>query len=155
MAISEPDLIEFSAKLAKAGATEVELRAAISRAYYAAFHVLVPFVDKLPRSRICPPDLDRMSHRELRERLAEWRTDNISPRLKSMTATKSILRRAVEVACNARVVADYRMGNEVSLAEAQTQVERVKAILRQAKQIQAQIDREKVDMSPADRVGER
>lgn len=155
MAISEQDLIEFSAKSAKAGATEVELRAAISRAYYAAFHTLVPFVDKLPRSRNCPPDLDRMSHRELRDRLAEWRTDNISPQLKSMTVTKSTLRRAVEVACNARVVADYRMGNEVSLAEAQTQVERVKGILRQVQQIQTQIDRGKVVISPADCVGER
>ncbi len=152
MAITEQDLIDFASSAAKAGASETELRAAISRAYYAAFHALVPFANKLPRSRVCPRDLNRVNHSELRERLTEWRTDDVSPQLKSMTATKSTLWRAVEAACNTRVMADYRMGNEVGLAEAQTQVERVKRILRQAKQIQAEIDRDKVDVSPADRV---
>jgi uncharacterized protein (UPF0332 family) len=145
MAISEQDLVEFAVNMAKAGASEAELRAAISRAYYAAFHALVPFASKLPKSRVCPRDLNRVNHRELKERLAEWRTDDVSSRLRAMTATKSTLSRAVEAACNARVMADYRMGIEVSLAEAQTQIERVKRILRQAKQIQTEIDRDKLD----------
>lgn len=150
MAVSEQDLVDFASNTAKAGASETELRAAISRAYYAAFHALVPFAGKLPKSRVCPPGLDHVNHRELRERLTEWRTDAVSPRLKSMIATKSTLSRAVEAACNARVIADYRMGNEVDLAEAQTQVERVKRILRQVKQIQAEIDRDKLDDSAVD-----
>lgn len=153
MAISEQDLVDFASNAAKAGASEAELRAAISRAYYAAFHALVPFAGKLPKSRVCPHDLDRVNHRELRERLTEWRTGDVSLRLSSMTATKSTLARAVEAACNARVIADYRMGNEVSLAEAQTQVERVKRILRHARLIQTEIDRDKLDDSAIDSVG--
>lgn len=153
MAISEQDLVDFASNAAKSGASETELRAAISRAYYAAFHSLVPFASRLPKSRVCPSDLSRMNHRELKERLIEWRTDEISTRLKSMVSIKSTLGRAVDTACNARVVADYRIGNEVSLAQAQTQIARVKAILRQARQIQAEIDRGKLDQSAADSVG--
>lgn len=141
MAISPTDLIDFASNAAKAGAPEAQLRAAISRAYYAAFHTLAPFADKLPRSRNCPNDLNRMSHRELKERLLEWNTDGINPRLKAMTVTKSKLSRAFNAACNARVVADYRIGNEITLADAQTQVERAREITRLNMQIQAEIER--------------
>jgi uncharacterized protein (UPF0332 family) len=153
MAISAQDLIDLASSMANAGASEAELRAAISRAYYAAFHALVPFAGRLPKSRVCPDGLDRVNHRELRERLTEWRTDGVSARLKAMTATKSTLSRTVEAACNARVVSDYRMGSDVSLAEAQTQVARVKCILRQVRQIQAEIDRDKSGGSIASGIG--
>lgn len=152
MAIVEDDLITFAAETAKAGASEVALRAAVSRAYYAAFHALAPFADQLPRSKKCPTSLQRMSHTELRERLAEWDTDGICPGLKQMTGTKGVLRRAMEVAYTARVVADYRIGNEMPLAEAQTQVARVKQILRAAQAIQAEIDRTKAPPSATNAV---
>lgn len=141
MAIVPADLIEFASEAAKPEASEAQLRAAVSRAYYAAFHMLAPFAGKLPRSRSCPDDLSRLSHQELQERLIEWRTDGISPRLRTMTATKDKLWRAVSTACRSRIIADYRIGSQVNLSDAQTQIERVKQISRLSIQIQAEIER--------------
>lgn len=153
MAIIEGDLIDFAAVTATAGASETELRASVSRAYYAAFHALAPFADLLPRSKGCPASLQRMSHLELRERLTEWQTDDVCTSLKQMTATKSTLRRSMEAAYTSRVVADYKIGSDMSLAEAQTQVARVKQILRHSKQIWGEIERAKSSDTSAEKAG--
>lgn len=141
MSIDDKDLLDFAESLVKAGASEIELRAAISRSYYAAFHALAPFADELPKSKVCPPNLNRLSHTELKERLREWRVEDVSANLVGLTATKGRLWRSVDAACNDRVIADYRLGNNVSLAQAQSQIYRVKEILRNMKQIEAEIQR--------------
>lgn len=55
MPISPEHLRDFARRHACGQSDEVALRAASSRSYYAAFHVLHPFVDQLPSSRRCPP----------------------------------------------------------------------------------------------------
>lgn len=150
MPVEPSHLVALASKLAVQGANEAELRAAVSRAYYAAFHALTPFVSKLPKSNSCPVGVDHVNHAELRARLKEWRTDDVCKTLKRMTATKGALWRAVEAACNARIVADYRIGHEVSLPDAQTQIARVKGVLRHVQQIANEME-SSGSLSAADR----
>lgn len=142
MAIGAQDLIDFAAWAIKPEAPEATLRAAISRSYYGAFHALAPFVARMPRSSVCPAAVDRLTHREVIERITEWKTEDIHPKLESMTATKGQLRRHVNAAYHARVSADYRLSYEITLADAQSQLERVKGILRQVKQIDGLLSEE-------------
>jgi uncharacterized protein (UPF0332 family) len=140
MGISIGDLIKFAEANAKADASEVELRACISRAYYAAYHAAVPFAGKLPASaaiaRGADPASVKLSHAEVVHRLREWKTEGLHPKLPGMKSASGALWRAVESAISARVIADYRLGNQVTLAEAQSQIERVKQISRKLQQIQ-------------------
>lgn len=142
MAISVRDLVDFAASVIRADASETTLRAAISRSYYGAFHALAPFVAQLPKSQVCPPTLDRLSHREVIERITEWKTADVHQALPAMTGTKAQLQRHVNAAYHSRVSADYRLSYEITLADAQTQLERVKAILRHVQQIDNLLDKD-------------
>lgn len=137
MAVSHQDLMQFAAESTTVGSSEAGLRSAISRSYYAAYHALMPFVTLLPESERFREE-KRISHFEMQQRIKEWKTDGISPKLSGMSATKGQLFRALEAAALQRVVADYRLKNEVSLADAQSQIARVKQILRQVTQIENQ-----------------
>ena len=137
MGINAHDLLDFAVEITVPAASEATLRASVSRSYYAAFHALAPFAARLPRSAACPEAVDRVNHRELIERITEWKTESIHPKLQMMTATKGQLRRHVDAACQSRVTADYRLSHEIALVEAQSQIERVKAIMRHVKQIDA------------------
>ena len=139
MSVTDSDLMRFAEETLRDVVSEASHRASVSRAYYSAYHALSPFASALPKSAACPKTLgDRLSHSELVERLREWKTDGVSPNLSRMTATKSSLWRHVQAAANARVLADYRISRELTLAEAQTQIERAKRILRAAQQIETE-----------------
>ena len=130
MSIKARDLVEFAADLIKPGSSEAALRAGVSRAYYAGYHALTSFAYRLPRSARCKEDDQRLGHTELVERLREWKTSDVHPDLPGMIATKGQLWRAVDAARKARVIADYRLSNEFSFAEAQSHINRVRMILR-------------------------
>jgi uncharacterized protein (UPF0332 family) len=131
MPISTADLLNFAAELAADGRTETEVRASMSRAYYVAFHALLPVVKLLPASRTTVkvstnPDL---SHKELSERLREWRAPDPNPTGKAVAA---IAFRLLDRTRLIRVRADYRLDDEVNAREAREQVERARALARHA-----------------------
>lgn len=140
MPINADDLAAFASSRAaqeKASANsvpEVELRAAVSRAYYAAFHLVLPLVDRMPPSRNCPRNSTYTSHEELTQRLHEWRTEGVHPRLARLTTTRNQLVNTIQAARAARVKADYRLqancdGGEVVMQLSRWQ--RVKQVMEQ------------------------
>lgn len=140
MPISPSDLKELAKELAVVQSDEVKLRASASRAYYSAFHALLPIISALPASTSCPIGVKHVTHEEMSQRLQEWQVASVFPALASLKVTKSQVRRALDVCRAVRVVADYRLKETVSLGEAQTQVERCKQILRAVMQMEAAIN---------------
>lgn len=141
MPISPENLRDFAKLHACATSDEVTLRAACSRSYYAAFHVLHPFVDQLPKSKKSPRDAVHISHTELFERLREWRTDGLGIDLKSLIPLKTQMLTALDSARDARIRADYRMNDAVTLGEVTAQILRVRRIIDAALKINNEVAR--------------
>ncbi|MCC4613681.1 hypothetical protein LL963_16540 [Xanthomonas campestris pv. esculenti] len=135
MAIEPTDLCDFARRYADSESDEAELRAASSRAYYAAFHALLPLAEMLPSSQRCDPRAQHIGHRELQRRLQEWRTDGVHSCLEKLKVTKNRIVLALEATRNYREVVDYELDDSVSLNETKAQVERARMILRHAEQI--------------------
>ena len=142
MPISSVNLKDFAAQLAVAGSDETQLRASVSRAYYSSFHALLPFVSDLPRSAACPSNVHHITHEEMSCRIGEWKTDSIHLGLAKLTSTKGRVLRALDSSRALRVKADYRLGGDLTLGEAQSQVERARQLLRAVDQIQLVISPE-------------
>ncbi|WP_282243584.1 hypothetical protein [Stenotrophomonas sp. PS02300] len=148
MPISPEHLRDFARRHACGQSDEVALRAASSRSYYAAFHFLHPFVDQLPSSRRCPPNVMHVSHAEMIERLREWRTDRLGVDLGCLVPLKSKLIVRLIAARNARVRADYQMNADVSLGEVKDQICRVRDIVDAVVKINNEIIRLKRSANP-------
>ena len=140
MPITPHDLKDFAERIAQS-ADETQLRAAISRGYYAAFHAVLPLAARLPESGKCLAGRRYVSHREMYERLVEWRTGAVHPMLSRMIATKGVLARAIDVSRFAREKADYRLEDTIRYADAQSQLERTALILRSMAQLEAELKR--------------
>lgn len=138
MAISRTDLLDYAAAKATGHATETELRSSLSRSYYAAFHALLPLLERLPASSKCKGN--DVSHFEVMERLREWKVEEVCPDLLRFREVKSRVVRAMDLARAKRVVADYRLGQEVTLGDCKAQIERVKQIVRAADQFNSTVD---------------
>ncbi|MBU8978256.1 hypothetical protein JI752_019085 [Lysobacter sp. MMG2] len=131
----------MAASLAVGDSDEVQLRASVSRAYYAAFHSVLPLVQQFPRSKTCPKEVGHVTHKELTSRLNEWQTDSVHPKLARMTTTRNTLLNAIELARAARVKADYMLGTDVDLAQAIAQVNRARRIIQAMAQIEGELKR--------------
>lgn len=149
MAITPADLKKFGEKFSVETSEEVELRAAISRAYYCAFHTCLSFVSRLPESANARADAKHVTHQELIDRLREWKAAGLHPKLADMAVQKGSLWRAVEAARDYRIKADYRLGDAASLSDAQTQNERVKKILRMMVQVDTLLAKDRPEAEEA------
>lgn len=139
MPVSPRDLRDCAKELANDGKTEAMLRASISRAYYAAYHALLPFAEKLPCSDGGDRGATHVGHREMGRRINEWKVSGISSRLAGMGATKTQLCAALNTARRMREYADYRLADPVSANEAAAQLDRVRKILTVATQIDSEL----------------
>lgn len=131
MSITEDDLLAYAKLLAANDAEECQLRSSMSRSYYAAFHALLPLVEQLPPSAKCRGR--EITHVEVTERLVEWKVDNVCPDLLSYRDVKARAQRAMDTARGKRVIADYRLSNEVTYSDAVGQIHRVEQVIRAAK----------------------
>lgn len=141
MPISADELNEFAKALAVDGADEIHIRAAVSRSYYSAFHAVLPFAERLPLSASAPAGLSYVTHKEVTERLREWRVAGVHSGLARLSTTASQLKDTLAAARAARVKADYRMGSTVTLAEAKSQIERARLVKRAMAQISAEMSK--------------
>ncbi len=143
MPIDPQHLRDFAKDIAFSSAsTEVQLRAAGSRAYYAAFHALLPFAERLPKSTLelkheaaGKKGKGHIGHTELQCRIEEWKTGDLHPGFAQMKGTKGALVQALEAARANRELADYRLSDSFTRNEAEAQYYRVQKILRHALQI--------------------
>ncbi len=115
---------------ASAAQGEVDLRASVSRAYYSAFHTLLPLAELLPPSNKSKGR--DVSHVELTERLVEWKVEAFCPQLSGYRDIKARAQRAMDTARGKRIIADYRLGVEVSKEDAFGQIARTELISRAA-----------------------
>lgn len=128
-------LCKFSQNLVGESASEVELRAAGSRAYYAAYHSLLWLGEKLPPSKSHNDAMHHIGHRELQRRIVEWNTAGVHPGLARLTVLKQQISFALESARKFREACDYQLDESISYNEARAQVERARKVLRHAKQL--------------------
>ena len=139
MAIDAGDLSRFSQGLLGPDATEVELRAASSRAYYAAYHGLLWLADLLPPSEQCDERSRHIGHRELGRRISEWKTESLNPRLGGLKVVKKDVCIALEASRVFRETCDYRLDRQITFTQARAQVERARRILRHVEQFRAAV----------------
>lgn len=142
MPISVADLKNFATERTNGQHSEIELRAAISRAYYAAFHAAAPFVEMLPRSKKCPKAQNHLSHQELTDRLHEWKTAGVHPKLAQMTETRNQLVNTMEAARTERVRADYRLALTCDETMLKAQLQRLGRISQVLTQINGELKRQ-------------
>lgn len=127
MPVTPPELLRFAKSIACD--SEAACRAAISRAYYCAYHAAAPIAFHLPKSK----DYDltgHLRHSEVKSRLAAWRI----PPAWSDAAKKSgdihTVKRAYKAALVARATADYQLDAPITQDDVRLQIERVEPILQ-------------------------
>lgn len=141
MAIKEDDLLTYAKSLASEDASECQLRASMSRSYYAAFHSLLPLVQELPPSANA---VGRdVNHFEVTERLVEWRVESLCPALKGYRDIKARAQRAMDAARAKRIIADYRLGQDVSFADTLGQINRVEQVIRATHNLLAVVEQDR------------
>jgi uncharacterized protein (UPF0332 family) len=148
MPISPRELRDCAKELAGVGCSEAKLRASISRAYYAAYHALLPFVERLPCSRTGDATAAHVGHREMFRRIQEWRVSSVCSKLNTWSRSKSQLAHALSSARKMRELADYRLVEPLSANEAEVQLERVRKILQLVSQIDAEMKAEAPKAAP-------
>lgn len=135
MAIAPTDLEDFARRIASGAADEVTVRAAISRAYYAAFHYLFDIAAALPKSAKCPDYVTELTHHEMQCRFDEWQLDVVAPGLSSNRILRDQLTASLKTVRKLRIKADYRLGSDMTLADATMQLARVGRLKRAADEI--------------------
>lgn len=135
MPITVSDLKNLASELAVPGATEAQLRASISRSYYAAFHSLLPFASMLPPSATYREGADKITHHEMQCRMDEWKCSSISAALAANRVLKDQVTRALRASRLSRVKADYNLDMEVVASDAQMQIERARRLIRGAEEV--------------------
>lgn len=133
MPITKDELKRLATELCTSD-DECTRRAGISRAYYFVFHTLMPFVEKLPESS--PGKAAKaVSHQEMVDRLSQWQTVGLHPKLAAMKVVKGQIQRELDLARAMRVRADYQLKEGISLADAEMQVARMGLLNRAAMQV--------------------
>src|SRR5690606_2719522 len=111
--------------VANAKGSEAALRAAINRAYYAAFHAAL-YVARLVPGNDAEGVRGRLRHREVPRRLRNWRLlPTAYTRLKPLARRARLAAAALDAAIDYRELADYSLEDEVSVDIAAMQLERV------------------------------
>ncbi|MBN5075228.1 hypothetical protein JY427_06210 [Stenotrophomonas maltophilia] len=124
MPINAMDLQRFAKANCGPDMDETTLRAAASRAYYGAYHALLPFVEQLPVSDRGDSSARHIGHREMLRRIQEWRTASIHPRLTSMGNSKAQLVMAMRTMRETREAADYLLDDSLNRKDVIQQIAR-------------------------------
>lgn len=136
MPINAMDLQRYAKANCGPEVDETTLRAAASRAYYGAYHALLPFVEQLPVSNSGDRAARTIGHREMLRRIQEWHTSGIHPKLSSMARSRTQLVLALRAMRETREAADYLLGGSLSRNDVLQQVERGRKVQSIALQVQ-------------------
>lgn len=138
MSITPANLLEF-AKAECGNENETLRRAALSRAYYCAYHCLVPSVEPIPSVNSEEND-GYLPAREILHRLGAW---NVAkwPSLGAQRPVADKLASKFRILRDMRVKADYFLDAEVSPEAAQEANERAADIKKAAFQLKIAIEK--------------
>lgn len=141
MPVTPPDLLRFAKSLDCTN--EAACRAAISRAYYCAYHAAAPIVSHLPSSK--GYDLmGHIRHSEVKNRLNAWKIPASWDEASKQSGNIGEVKRAYRAALVARALADYDLGSTVNAAEVRLQIERVDPILKFCVRLESSLKAEAV-----------
>lgn len=132
MPVSCSDLRTFAASLVVEDAPEVALRAAVSRSYYALYHSMAPIAVDLPRADGERRDISHVGHSAVRDRFLEWHAGTRRAHLKQKAKALAL---AFETCRKQRVVADYGLGDEITLKQAKKHCTAVQMAMTSCQQI--------------------
>lgn len=134
------DLSVLARELA-AATTEVAKRTAINRAYYAAYHAILPIADWVPGSNSRGAQ-GNLSHRELPRRLRDWRLlPSGLARLRALASKAKTAAGQLEGAIAVRELADYSLSEDIDDALVSLQLDRMQVVLDFATEAQAEYER--------------
>lgn len=139
MSVSSDELLQLAKDLANSQ-DEVHSRCAAGRAYYSAFHALLPLVSKLPATR-GRERADRISHAEVIGRLAEWLPSGDLACLSGLKVSAGVAVRELRAARTTRERADYDLSSQFPQAAAFQQIERARKLRRFVLQAQEELRR--------------
>jgi uncharacterized protein (UPF0332 family) len=124
--VQPEDLVALAERLTQVD-SEVERRAAVNRAYYAAHHAVLAVVKALPA--VDKPLIPgRIGHREAQRRLEKWQHPNKElESLRQVAKANSLVLQQMIVA---REEADYRIDENHDHRQAAMQLARGKRLLR-------------------------
>lgn len=140
MPIDPSELLKLAADLLH-GDEECRQRAAVGRAYYSAFHSMLPVATMLSPSR---PDVkagDRISHAELERRLKQWRPIGEFRKLDRLKTSAQVASRMFGAARQIREVSDYQLDMTLGAGEARLQIERCKRVVNFAAKVANEVSR--------------
>jgi uncharacterized protein (UPF0332 family) len=121
MSVNYTDFLE-SAKALEAGASEIDIRNAISRSYYSAYHRAYPISILLANGK---PDIAGGSHKQLIQRFKD--VENSSPLRRSAAGIAYTL----EILRNERCNADYLIDNNFSTAQFESHMRYIQRVMDQ------------------------
>lgn len=136
---AQPEELLAYAKAFGPTCTEVEARAALSRAYYAAYHATAAHLSRFP-AEITDSD-DHLRHREAWRRLKAWRAPEAYAACRTMGAAAKRAAIAFDAALKARALADYDLGDDVDHTDVVAQCARVRDVLRFITQVEIALQR--------------
>jgi hypothetical protein len=123
------------------GASAVSQRAAVNRAYYAAYHALIGVAELVPGNDQSGPQ-GSMAHRELPRRLRNWRfLPTTLTRLKPLANQARQAASQLSAAIDVRELADYSLGEGVDQGMVEMQLYRMEELLTFADTVRAELDR--------------
>lgn len=143
MPIRPRDLTNLASRLIEETPDEAAVRAAVGRAYYAAFHRLLPLAEKLPKSDSHDANFPHMTHSDLLGRVREWRIGKDTP-LAPVAGWKSRASAVYDQMRASRALrheADYDLDLDVTIEDARMQIGRVKSIAAFCQQIENELAR--------------
>lgn len=138
------ELRDFAKRLAnQAECPEVEARASISRAYYAAFHALEPICRLVPDMDPPHHGTDGLGHGQIPGRLRNWRAlSKLHPGLSSQVMTARGLALTYQAVLASRRMADYQLADcDQTQDAALLQLKRVQELADFAVQARTTLDR--------------
>jgi uncharacterized protein (UPF0332 family) len=144
MASNCQELMDVAKRLgSEAEPKEAILRTATNRAYYAAFHAVLPIVEMLPASCDDARSAPHVTHAEVIARLFDWKPSGTHACLKPLNTSAGIAARQMRAAREMRELADYDLADEFSIDMFKEHLARTRAVMKFATQVVNEVDRAK------------
>lgn len=141
MAVKAEELLRFANSLAS-NDDELSNRTSVSRAYYAAYHAILPVAAALPATSKELEDATYVGHSEAIKRLVEWRTS--IPGLSRMKGNAAIAARQLRACKSLRELADYHLHCELDSHRTRDHLNRARSILQFGVRAKHELDRQQV-----------
>jgi hypothetical protein len=125
------EILALAKSLASSG-DEVSQRTAANRAYYCAYHALLPIAVELPEVNASPTP-GRVGHREVMRRLEEWKHPD--SRASCLKHAAMIASRQLKGMIASREAADYHLGSDFPESLTKQQLLRTADILHFIKRV--------------------